>query len=268
MAYSPEEFVYGCVYVIRGKHKGRIGELDDDATHRGKLHGVVKFAPCGISADYALIPIEYLQAPNTQQLMSRYEQLFNQLTPYRSGEVQGEERISALEELAYVSGILSDRMFAARFSGPPNGAKVFLSHASADKNFVRALAVDLAVLGYQPWLDEWEILGGESIPAKIGDGLEQADFVVLVLSKSAVASQWVEQEWQAKFWVDVNECRVAVIPILIDECMVPILLRSKKYIDFRCDYTTALEELTHSLQHHLERKKLGVKPLGKPNAEA
>ncbi|WP_114968006.1 toll/interleukin-1 receptor domain-containing protein [Rhodoferax ferrireducens] len=253
MPYSADEFAYGPVVILRGKHKGRIGELDDDTIHKGKLHGIVKFAPFGITAYYSLIPLTYLQAPNTQQLLARHEQLFNMLTPYRGAEAQGEERILALEELAFVSGVLNDRMFTARFSSPPHGAMIFLSHASADKGFVRGLAVDLGELGHQPWLDEWEILGGESIPTKIAEGLDQADFVVVVLSEHAVASRWVEQEWQAKFWAEVNERKVTVIPILLNDCTVPTLLRTKKYIDFRHDYTEALEELVGSISRHLKR---------------
>ena len=159
--------------------------------------------------------------------------------------------------MAYVAAVLNDRMFNAQFMRTHEGAKVFLSYASADKVFVKGLAVDLAELGHQPWLDEWEILGGESIPARVAEGLEQSNFVVIVLSGNAVRSRWVENEWQAKYWEEINERRVTLIPLLLSDCQIPTLLKAKKYIDFRTDYTAALEDLARSLSEHLARKSNG-----------
>lgn len=257
MPYTSDEFAYGPVIVLRGKHKGRIGEFDDDTMHRGRLHAIVKFTHPLITSYYTYIPIHYLDAPNTQQLMARFDELFWQLSPLRDQQVQGEARIAALEEFAYVSTLLNDRMFSAQFEKGPKGAKVFISHSSADKSFVRSLAVDLAAMGHQPWLDEWEILAGESIVERVGAGVESADLMVVVLSRNAVASKWVENEWQAKYWIEVTERRVAVIPVLIDDCEVPTLLRAKKYVDFRNDYTFALELLAKSIVGHYGRKTDG-----------
>jgi hypothetical protein len=252
MKYTADEFKYGPVVVSQGKHKGRIGELDDDTMHRKKLHGVVKFSPFGIARQHYLIPIEYLTLPNTPQLLHRYHQLFAQLTPYLRAALEGEERIAALEEIAYVSDLLSNRMFSARFSHAPRGAKIFLSHSSADKPFVTGLAVDLSALGHQPWFDDWDILAGESIPEKISSGIEEADFVVVVLSRHAVESKWVANEWQAKYWNEIIERRVAVIPVLLDECNIPTLLRTKKYIDFRVGYPDALDQLVDAIGRHMK----------------
>ncbi|MDA7418836.1 toll/interleukin-1 receptor domain-containing protein [Xenophilus arseniciresistens] len=257
MPYTESEFAYGPVIVLRGKHKGRVGEFDDDTFHRKRLHAIVKFAHPLITPYYTYIPVEYLELPNTQQLMTRYEQLSWLLSPFRGKEAEGAERIAALEEFTYVSSLLNDRMFSAQFVKSPRGAKIFISHSSADKTFVRSLAVDLASIGHQPWVDEWQILAGESIVERVGAGIEDADFMVVVLSKSAVSSQWVENEWQAKYWTEVTEKRVVVIPVVVDDCTVPTLLRAKKYVDFRQGYTEALELLSKSIGRHLDRKTDG-----------
>ena len=176
------------------------------------------------------------------------------ISPYKQDEQNSEKRISALEEYAYVSAILNDRMFSAQFERSPRGAKVFISHSSHDKTFVKSLAVDLANGGHQPWVDEWEILAGESIPERIGTGIEDADFVLVVLSKFSVESEWVEREWQTKYWTEVNERHIQVIPVLIDDCEIPTLLRQKKYVDFREDYASAIELLFNSLGKLLKRQ--------------
>lgn len=253
MADDSNKVEYGPVFVLRGKHKGRIGDFDDETSRRGKMHAIVKFAHPVVTPYYHFIPVEYLASPNTRQLMERYEFLFSALSPFRGAAVEGEERIRVLEEFSYVGGLLNDRMFQAQFSKSPRGAKIFLSHSSADKNFVRGLAVDLAAMGHQPWLDEWDILAGESIVERVSSGIEDADFVLVLLSKNAVSSKWVETEWQTKYWDEVREKRVVVIPALIDDCTIPLLLRTKKYVDFREDYSVGLELLGKSIGAYLTR---------------
>ncbi len=49
---------------------------------------------------------------------------------------------------------------------------VFFSHSLKDKKVVRAVAERLRGDGLRAWFDGWEIKAGDSIPAKIDDGLE------------------------------------------------------------------------------------------------
>jgi hypothetical protein len=51
---------------------------------------------------------------------------------------------------------------------------VFLSHSSKDKAVVRPLAERLRKDGLKVWFDEWQIKPGDSIPAKIEEGLEHS----------------------------------------------------------------------------------------------
>lgn len=255
MRYSSDNFVYGPVVVTRGLHKGQIGELDNETYERGKIYGIVYFAGFGLSGEYSIIPMSYLRLPNTNDLMSRREVLWCNLTKYGSCPLEGDARINALQELAYIDGLLGERMFEAQFRPRTGGARVFLSHSSIDKDFVISLAVDLANLSHEPWLDEWEILGGESIPTRIADGLNESDFVLVVLSKDSVESPWVENEWQAKYWEEVSSKRVSVVPVLRTDCVIPTLLKTKKYIDFRHDYERGLEALALTLKKHLEKRE-------------
>lgn len=254
MNYSSDDFEYGPVIVTRGPYRGRVGELDDTTIEAKRAYGYVYFAGFGIASQYAMVPLSYLRPPNTNDLLLRHDALWRRLTPYLRSPLGGDERIDALQELAYVSNLLNQRMFEAQFMQKHDGAIVFLSHASADKDFVRGVAVDLAALGHRPWLDEWEILGGDSIPSRIADGLEGADFVVVVLSASSVKSKWVEAEWQAKHWDEVNSRHVQVVPLLLEDCEVPMLLKTKRYIDFRGDYASGMVDLARTLKGHTIRK--------------
>ncbi len=125
--------------------------------------------------------------------------------------------------------------------------KLFVSHSSKDKGFVRKLCADLRRSGHIIFFDEWSIKAGECIPTKISDGLETSDRLILVLTESAVASNWVGEEWKAAYWEQVSERSLKVIPILVEACKIPILLRAKKYVDFGKSYENGLNDLLASL---------------------
>ena len=59
-------------------------------------------------------------------------------------------------------------------------SKIFLSHTSIDKPFVRKLAADLRNSGHTVWIDEAEINIGDSLVDKIREALDSVDFVVVV----------------------------------------------------------------------------------------
>lgn len=127
-------------------------------------------------------------------------------------------------------------------------AKVFLSHASTDKKLVRRLATDLATRGHDVWLDEWSIRVGDSIPTKIAEGLQGADFVAVLLTAASTNSAWVDREWKAKYWQEVETRKVSVLPLLVETCEIPMLLREKRYANFVHDYEVGLAELLSTLE--------------------
>ena len=128
--------------------------------------------------------------------------------------------------------------------------RIFLSHSSTDKNIVRKMNKALESQGYKTWLDENDILIGDSITNEIGKGLKEADVVLVFLSKHSVASSWVSTEWQTKFFNQVNKGEVYILPLLIENCDIPNLLEDKKYADFTDldSYETNLSNLLRTLR--------------------
>ena len=59
-------------------------------------------------------------------------------------------------------------------SEPAFAHDVFLSHSAKNKAVVRPLAERLRKDGLKVWFDEWVLKPGDSIPAKIEEGLECA----------------------------------------------------------------------------------------------
>lgn len=62
------------------------------------------------------------------------------------------------------------------------GVSVFLSYSSRDKRFVRALATYLESRGISVWLDEADLLGGESLLQRLASAVTAATLLVVVLS--------------------------------------------------------------------------------------
>lgn len=71
---------------------------------------------------------------------------------------------------------------------------VFLSHSAKDKAVVRPLAERLRKDGVKVWFDEWVLKPGDSIPAKIEEGLERSRVLVLCMSAHAFGSVWAQLE--------------------------------------------------------------------------
>ncbi|MFM2013491.1 MAG: hypothetical protein RLZZ396_2275 [Planctomycetota bacterium] len=142
-------------------------------------------------------------------------------------------------------------------------ASIFLSHSSRDKVFVRKLADNLKEMGHAPWLDEREIKAGESIVAKVGEGVASADYVVIVLSSNSVQSGWFAREWEAKLWQEVNQGRTMVIPVLIEDCDIPTILQPKKYADFRKSYIKGMVELVGGINPVIPATGSDLKQLAK-----
>lgn len=240
-----EDIEWGPVKVIGGKHKGRIANLDD--CEDGKI-GICYFGSMFLYASCADIPLKYLAEVTTDDLWTRKEQISLLISPYSKKRLSDFRQLDLLHEYHFVYCTLESRWKLARHhKSQDSGKRIFISHSSKDQQFARWLSVDLANLGHTPWLDEWEIKVGQSIPMRISEGLHGSDVVIVVLSPNAVESGWVEREWQAKYWDEVSSGKVMVIPALIAECSVPVLLKPKKYADFRNSQRLGFEALREAL---------------------
>lgn len=89
---------------------------------------------------------------------------------------------------------------------------------------VRRIAGALRDAGHDPWLDEESILVGESIPAAVGRGLRDADFVLLCLSKAAADRGWVEAERDATVMQQFRERKERVLPVRLEDVQPPHLI--------------------------------------------
>jgi hypothetical protein len=145
-------------------------------------------------------------------------------------------------------------------AGPP---KVFLSHASEDKDrFVVDFATRLRQRGIDVWLDQWEMLPGDSLVRKIFDeGLARAVAVIVVISKHSVAKPWVREELDIAVVKKINSSS-KLIPVVIDDCAVPVCLQATIWekIDDLGSYEPSLERIVLSIFGQNSKPPVGAGP--------
>ena len=110
---------------------------------------------------------------------------------------------------------------------------VFLSHSSKDKAIVRAIAERLRDDGLRVWLDEWIIKPGDSIPARIEEGLERSRVLVLCMSAHAFSSDWATLESQTFRFRDPLNKERRFIPLRLDEAPINGSLAQFLYISWQ-----------------------------------
>ncbi|MEJ2753246.1 MAG: toll/interleukin-1 receptor domain-containing protein, partial [Chloroflexota bacterium] len=98
-----------------------------------------------------------------------------------------------VRELVKISAYEDDDQLArilGRWAGPPGVDKlrVFLCHASADKEEVRLLYRKLRDDGLDPWLDEVNLLPGMEWQSEIDTAVHDADVVLVLLSQHALTA--------------------------------------------------------------------------------
>ena len=128
-------------------------------------------------------------------------------------------------------------------------SSIFLSHNHSDKAFVKRIADDLTKLGIRVWVDEAEIQVGDSLIEKIREGIDNVQYVGVVLSMSSIRSEWVKKEVDIAMNQEIEGKRVKVLPLLIDDCDPPGFLKGKLYADFRTaqTYRDELDKLVKRL---------------------
>lgn len=131
---------------------------------------------------------------------------------------------------------------------------VFISYSHNDRAFVQKLAQDLRDKGRNKvWLDLWEIRIGDSIIGKIEEGINESDFLIVVLSKHSVISNWVISELRSALTIQLNQQNVKVLPVLIDDCQKPLFLNHIRHADFRpsSNYSEVFAELLNAIDPSL-----------------
>jgi len=148
--------------------------------------------------------------------------------------------------------------------------KIFISHASEDKNEVaRPLATLLGDYGISVWYDEYELKLGDSLRQRIDEGLATSDYGIVILSKHFFAKQWPLRELNGlsskedgkilPIWHNITKKYIARLsPMLADK----VGISTKKGLEIVKDAILRAIDWPSDNQLILERiaKKVNKKP--------
>ncbi|GIK65469.1 MAG: hypothetical protein BroJett018_32630 [Chloroflexota bacterium] len=98
-------------------------------------------------------------------------------------------------------------------------AQIFISYSRHDQDIVYAVADALRAKGYDVWTDVTGIRGGATWLFEIQKAIVQSQTVLVVWSKAAHESQWVEREV-----IYALDHQKTIIPILIDDAKLNLAL--------------------------------------------
>lgn len=124
---------------------------------------------------------------------------------------------------------------------------IFISYSHADADFVDRLAMQLVGHGVNVWLDRWEINVGDSLITKVQDAIDGASALLVVLSKASVQSSWVTKEVNSGLMRELDERKIVVLPVLVEDCRIPTFLREKFYADFTSNFDDGLRKILDSV---------------------
>lgn len=135
---------------------------------------------------------------------------------------------------------------------PAKKAQVFISYSWKDKaaadRIEEALANDQFLSAkISIWRDVNKVQPGDHISEKILQGLQEADYFVLLVSEPSNSSQWVKREVATAVGLADNK-KLTVVPVLLQPVEVPFEFRGLLYINGQNSISDAVNKLLQFLR--------------------
>lgn len=128
---------------------------------------------------------------------------------------------------------------------------LFISHSTKDDDFVNRLVSELQIHGHQTWVDHIDMPPGAQWMDVIEEALEHCELLILVVSQSAMESDYVKREWQIFY-----DLKRPIIPIRLEDCRTPLLLRTLHHVEY--NRVGDMETLTKKLLPVLPQSKAKI----------
>lgn len=136
----------------------------------------------------------------------------------------------------------------------------FISYSNADEKIARKLYSDLQMRGVRCWFAPENLKIGERIRSGIDKNIDEYDKLLLIISRSSINSQWVEQEVEMALKIEREQDKTILFPIKVDDSIMNSNISWSKFImntrnigDFtnwesKDKYKESFERLLHDLK--------------------
>src|SRR5437016_1251499 len=118
-------------------------------------------------------------------------------------------------------------------SATPRRLQLYLCHAEVDKPTVRQLYRQLENDGITAWFDEEDLEGGSERALAIGNAIEEADVILVCLSKQALATEGYLHK-EIKLALDKADLQpegtITILPLRLDDTPLPFHLKNRNLV--------------------------------------
>ena len=172
------------------------------------------------------------------------------LTSYLAGTSAANAKLDKeILELKTSVNLLSNHFYEINKERP----RVFISYSHSDKEkankIIRMLqGLNFDIVTYENIL----IRTGDNIKSKIEDALNESEFVLFLISKNWIKSQYANNE--LKQAIRKNK---KIIPLLLEETKLPSELNKLKYEKIDSNFRYNLKEILNVFKFDLEHNKIG-----------
>lgn len=124
---------------------------------------------------------------------------------------------------------------------------IFISYSHEDKDKVDLLAAHMVKKNASVWVDRWELNVGDSIIQRVQEAITESDALLVILSKASIKSEWCKKELNSGLIRELDEKRIVVLPVLLEDCDIPLFLREKMYADLRKSFNDGLNSIMDAI---------------------
>ncbi len=123
------------------------------------------------------------------------------------------------------------------FAPPPpriegDAYDVFISYRSTDRAWALALYDALASSGWNPFLDQFELIPGEPLTKSLEEALQASSSGVILWSRNTKNSDWCEKERDAMDVLQADKPEFRYVYAKLDDTKLPMFARRSLYVDF------------------------------------
>ena len=142
-----------------------------------------------------------------------------------------------------------EKRITLRFTQAKSEIKVFISYAREDIVLANQIYEALKYEGYDPWIDERKLVGGQDWEMEITKAIEESNFFLACLSNHSVNKEGYFQK-ELKIGMEIldrqPEGRIYLIPVRLEDCQVPQKLKKPHWVDFFKD--NGMERLLRAIE--------------------
>ena len=119
----------------------------------------------------------------------------------------------------------------------------FISHSSKNRSLAAKVEAGLAAAGFDVWLDDTDITLGALLRSELQASIDRCRVLVLLWSKAAAASRWINAEWLTAYHLDKF-----IVPCTLDDTALPQCLRPTVALPIARLSATALAKLVRAVR--------------------